>query len=166
MDGPTAGTIRFSNHVPLHVQVVVGCKESLRPLIFLDLKASLVKLGVKLWLRLGAPTRRFPSFYRTLLVTPTPMRNGPCFRNFSMLVSARRLVRLLNFLLRKLLLRSELGCGWNECFFWLLRVFFCSACFSVFLLCVFSVLLYKTFIKLRFCFKLLFPPRSQGQASE
>ena len=34
-------------------------------------------------------------------------------------------------------------------FFFAPRVF-CSACF--FLLCVFSVLLYKTFIKLRFCF--------------
>ena len=41
--------------------------------------------------------------------------------------------------------------------FW---VFFC------FLFCVFSVLLYKTCIKLRLCFKLLFPPRSQGQASD
>ena len=54
----------------------------------------------------------------------------------------------------------------NECFF------FCSACFfvlrvsSVFLFSVFSVLLYKTFIKLRFCFKLVFPPKSQGEASE
>ena len=61
---------------------------------------------------------------------------------------------------------AGLQVGTSVFFFFSPRVFLFCVFFSVFLFFVFSVLLYKTFIKLRFCFKLLFPPRSQGQASE